>query len=237
MRVVDCEQYTPEWWDARRGIPTASAFDKIVTPGGKLSESWKKYACQLIADEYDTKYGYVDQFASRAMENGARMEPEARRYYEFYRDATVQQVGFCMTDDGRYGSSPDSLVGDEGVLEVKCPESHTMVAYLIDGGLPKEYLPQCHGHLIVTGRKWCDFLAYTPGLPRLLVRVEPDEYTDKLRVALEDFWPKLVDYRQRIAAQREQTISDEIDRRGAQLDEKKDAGLKSFTTHSTQNVA
>lgn len=189
MRIVECAQYDQTWWAARRGVPTASEFDCIITPEkAEASKGAFKYICRLIADQYDPDYGYAEEYVSVAMRNGTLMEPTARDWYQFERKAEVQQVGFCVTDCGRFGSSPDSLVGDDGALELKCPEPHTHVEYLIRGVLPIKYKPQCHGHLIVTGRAWCDFMSYSPGLPSLLVRVFPDEYTDRLRDLLETFW-------------------------------------------------
>ena len=190
MKTYDFAQYSPPWWTVRRGVPTASVFDKIITPvKGELSRSAVDYAHQLIADQYDPDYGVIEDYVSAAMKNGTMMEPEARRFYAFERGYDVQQVGFCTTDDGRFGCSPDGLVGDDGGLELKSPAPKTQVAYLLDGVLPTDYKPQVHGALIITGRKWWDFMSYVPGFPPLLVRVEPDDYTEKVRKALGDFWP------------------------------------------------
>ena len=197
----NCKQYTPEWWSVRRGIPTASNFHRIMMPAKRqLSTQASGYAYQLIGDLYDYHYGPRDEFATAAMRNGTQMEPETRRYYEMERDCDVRQVGFCTTDDGRFGASPDALVGDDGVLELKTPTHATQVAYLIAGTLPTEYATQVHGQLIVTGRKWADFMSRAAGLPPLLVRVEPDDYTEALRKCLEDFHTILDGTRQLIAA-------------------------------------
>lgn len=152
------------------------------------SEASFGYICQLIADKYDPEYGLSEDYVSEAMRAGTLMEPTARDWYQFERKVEVQQVGFCLTDDGRFGSSPDSLVGEEGTLELKCPKASTHVEWLINGGLPPKHRPQCHGHMIVTGRDWCDFMSYSPGLPSLLVRVERDDYTDRLYDLLDSFW-------------------------------------------------
>lgn len=192
MKTIDCQQYSREWWEARRGIATASAFDRIATPAkGDYSTQAEGYACQLIADRFDRWYGCTEDYVSAAMKNGTIMEPEARNFYELKRDYDVVQVGFCLADDGRLGCSPDGLVGDHGGLELKSPTLSTHVKYLYDGVLPTKYKPQVHGCLIVTGRAWWDFMSYAPGLPPLLVRVEPDEYTQRLRDTLAQF---LADY-------------------------------------------
>lgn len=148
------------------------------------SEQAEDYACQLLADIYDPHYPRLDSFASAAMKNGSATEEEARNWYAMERDCDVEQVCFCTTDDGRLGCSPDGLIGDEGGLELKCPLPKTHLRWLIAGGLPEEHRQQTHGELIVTGCDWIDFMSYAPGLPPLLVRVEPDGYTKRLRPAL-----------------------------------------------------
>ena len=108
------------------------------------------------------------------MDLGKTREEEAVRLYEHTTGRETQEVGFCTTDDGQIGCSPDRLVGDEGLLEVKCPLPSTQVGYLLHGELPTEYTLQVQGQLYVTGRAWCDFLSYFPGLPPLLLRVRPE---------------------------------------------------------------
>jgi hypothetical protein len=191
VKIVECQQYTPEWYEARRGIPTASSFDRIITPTGKYSAGARGYICELIADTVNQSPNFFSETGRRpmnhAMQVGADTEPEARRWYAFERDVQVKQVGFVLSDCGRYGCSPDGLVGDDGLLELKCPAGKAQVEYLLAGGLPADYRPQVHGQLLVTGRKWVDFVSYADYLPTLIVRVVPDEYTDKLRAALDQF--------------------------------------------------
>lgn len=194
MKTIDCEQYSEPWWEARRGVPTASNFKRIITPAtGKLSAQADDYICELIAEKYHI--GAMDELsgpATAAMRNGTETEPEARRWYCLEQD-DVREVGFIMTDCGRFGCSPDGLVGENGGLELKCPVGKTHIRYLLDGHLPDEYKAQVHGSLIVSGRAWWDFLSYVPGLPPFKIRVEPDDFTDKLRAALEVFWQKYQD--------------------------------------------
>jgi hypothetical protein len=187
MRLVDCKQYSPEFWAARRGIPTASNAASILTPTGKLSEAMITYACQLVADLSNATYGQEEDYVSAAMTNGKKLEPEARMWYELEAEADVVECGFCLTDDGRWGCSPDAMVGDDGLIELKVPEAHTAVRYLVDGILPPKYRPQIHMQLVVTGRAWVDFMSYHPGIPSMKVRVVPDEYTIAMRDALENF--------------------------------------------------
>jgi len=202
MKVFNFPQYSPEWWDVRKGIATASRADCIVTPGKwEMSSQARGYACELIGEAYDYNYGMHDEFATTAMKNGTIMEPAARSYYEFQTGEDVTQVGFCLSDCGRFGCSPDGLVGDDGGLELKHPTAKTHVEWLYSGTVPAKYLPQIHWSLIVTGRKWWDFMAFFPGLPSLLRRVEPNEQTEKLRTAMECFHALLTDIRQHVEQQ------------------------------------
>lgn len=213
MIVHDFKQYSTEWWAARRGMPTSSEASRIITPKkAELSGQVDAYACDLIAEKFDAYYGQHEDYVSSAMRNGTLMEPESRRFYEFQRDLEVKQVGFITTDDKRFGCSPDSLVGDDGGLELKNPTAATHVRYLIDGGLPAQYKPQVHWCLVVTGRKWWDFCSYSSGLPPVLVRVEPDDYTEKLRGCMEHFWTRYQELLAKVMAQREKAIDDKIDR-------------------------
>jgi hypothetical protein len=189
MVIIECQQGDDKWWLERRGIPTGSEFDRIVTSKkGEYAAAAKGYIAKLIADRLDPYYEFRrDEYQTAAMRNGTIMEPRIRKLYEFERMLSVKQVGFCLTDDRRIGCSPDSLVGDDGVLEIKSPQPQTQIRYLLDGILPNEYKCQCHGHLIVTGRKWCDFMSYCNGLPDFVVRIEPDEFTDRMREVIAMF--------------------------------------------------
>jgi hypothetical protein len=189
MKIFNFEQYTPQWFKQRRGVPTASDFHRIITPAKwQYAAGADSYINDLIADRYRPCYGYVDDRITTAMAEGSTMEPTARRFYEFERDVSVEQIGFALTDDERFGCSPDGLVGQPGGLECKSPRHHTHVGWLRDGVIPAQHLAQVHGCLIVTGREWWDFLSYAEGLPPLLVRVTPDEKTEALRAALNRFW-------------------------------------------------
>lgn len=184
MKRFTFAQYSPEWWTVRRGVPTASEFGNILTPKtGKPSASAHPYICQLIGDRLRDDYGQEDEYVSAAMKNGTLMEPEARDFYQFHTGRKVEQVGFCLTDDGRFGCSPDAMG-----LELKCPLAKTHVGYLLAGELPDEYRPQVHGSMIVTGEDSWDFMSYCPGLPPFIITVERDNYTAVLADALEAFW-------------------------------------------------
>jgi hypothetical protein len=202
MQIIECAQYSAEWWAARRGVPTASEFSRIITPAKwQYAKGAATYMQELIADLYDPTYGMHEEYVSRVMAIGTQREPEARRYYEFSREVSVEEVGFCKTDDDRFGCSPDGLVGEHGGLELKSPKHATQVKWLLAGGVPAEHLAQCVGFLFVTGRKWIDFLSYCPPLPELLVRVELDDRCNTMMVALDQFWDLYQTARESIAAQ------------------------------------
>lgn len=189
MRIIDGPQYDANWWALRRGVPSASEFHNIITAAkGEPSKSQLPYICRLIADKLSLSYGEVEEHVSAAMAKGSETEPEARRWYSFQHDVDVREVCMCFSECGRFSCSPDGLIGEDGVLELKCPLPHTHVAWLLDNKLPDDHKQQVHGQLVVTGRKYVDFMSYAPGIPPFLIRVEPDEYTDKLRGALEPFW-------------------------------------------------
>jgi putative phage-type endonuclease len=171
MKVITAEQRSPEWFAARLGVPSASQFGKVVTPTGKRSTQVDGYLNKLVAEVLTGKSD--QQEANEAMIRGTELEPEARAYYELIGGPVVE-TGFCIHDDG-FGCSPDGLVGDTGLLEIKCPLAHTQVEYLRENALPGLYAPQVQGQLLVTGREWCDFLSYHPDMRPLLIRVERDE--------------------------------------------------------------
>ena len=97
-----------------------------------------------------------------------------------------------MDDRKLFGASPDGLIGEDGLIEIKCPIASTMCGYLLENKLPTEYFPQIQGQLFITGRKWCDFVAYYPGLRPLILRVVRDEvFIGKLASSLEIFCREL----------------------------------------------
>ncbi len=201
MRIVQCEQGSREWIEARLGIPTASCFDKILTASGALSGQSDKYMAKLLAEWFLGEP--VDERESQFMERGTALEPQALAAYEFDRSVDVQRVGFCLRDDGAVGASPDGLVGDDGAVEVKTPAAQTHMLYMI-GGITHEYRVQVQGQLWITGRKWCDLLAYNPVLPSVTVRFERDEeYIKTLAESVDKFIGKLEAAKDRLSDKRE----------------------------------
>lgn len=203
MKIIQCEQLSPEWWAARNGVPTASEFGRILTPKTlKPSAGAQDYAIELIADLLSPS-PLTERYQSPAMANGTLTEPEARRWYEMDSGYDVEQVGFITTNDGRFGCSPDGMIAPNGGLELKCPAPKTHLRYLLAGEVPADYLAQVHGALIVTGRAWWDFVSYAPGLPPLVVRTECNAYTLALKAALETFWEQYTELLARVKALQE----------------------------------
>ena len=198
MIVDPSVQGTPEWRQARGGIPTASAFDMIITTQGLPSKQRQKYMYALAAEKIT---GAKDEgYKHEAMLRGIEMEGEARKMYELMTDSIVETVGVCYSDEKKlWGCSPDGLIGDDGALEIKCPTPPVHVGYLLEGKLPTDYFQQVQGQLFVTGRKWLDFMSYLPGIKPLIVRVLPDvKFITALRVELELFVKELDEITARI---------------------------------------
>ncbi|NIT99554.1 MAG: exonuclease, partial [Nitrosopumilaceae archaeon] len=163
-------QGTQGWFDLKIGKPSASNFDKIITPSGGPSKQQEKYMYQLAGEIITQKK--EETYKSHAMEEGNIKEAEARALYEMLYDVDVLQTGVCYKDDEKaFLCSPDGLVEVEGMLEIKCPLIHTHVGYLLKDELPREYFCQVQGQMYVTDRKWCDFMSYYPAMPPLIIRV------------------------------------------------------------------
>jgi putative phage-type endonuclease len=167
------EQGTAEWLQERCGKVTASRIaDLMATTKSGWGASRANYAAQLIAERLT---GCVQQsFTNAAMQHGTETEPEARRAYEFFVDCDVQQVGFVPHPTiPQAGASPDGLVGDTGLLELKCPQTSTHIDTLLTGSIPDKYYKQMQFQMACTGRAWCDFASYDNRLPermRLFVK-------------------------------------------------------------------
>ncbi|HXI78175.1 MAG TPA: YqaJ viral recombinase family protein [Steroidobacteraceae bacterium] len=189
MKIIDCVQGSDAWLTARLGIPTASEFHRIVTPArGDLSKQARGYAYQLVAE------ALLREPCSTNIENmewvarGRKLEPLAAQQYEFATDTETKPVGFITTDCGRLGCSPDRLiVGQRGVLEIKCVNPARHVGYWLDG-VEDSYKPQVMGQVSIAEVEFCDLYAYHPALPPATIRTHRDEpYIDRLRAALREF--------------------------------------------------
>jgi hypothetical protein len=178
----DIEQGTPEWLALRCGILTASEMRLILTPTLKVASNDKERAhlFELLAQRIT---GYTEpRFVSDDMLRGHEDEIEARiKYAEHY--APVKECGFITRNMGGIviGYSPDGLVGDDGLIECKSRRQKYQVETIMADEVPAEYMLQIQTGLLVSGRKWLDFISYSAGLPMFVKRVLPD---DRYRVAI-----------------------------------------------------
>lgn len=161
----DMVQGTAEWHAMRLGKVTASRVADVIAKTQKgFGASRAKYAGELIAERLTGSP--AERFSNAAMAWGTEQEPEARKTYEFYRDTDVVQVAFVSHPViGDSGASPDGLVDVDGLLEIKCPETHTHIETLLNKEVPSKYVTQMMWQMACTGRKWCDFVSYDPRLP------------------------------------------------------------------------
>jgi putative phage-type endonuclease len=170
------QQGTEEWFAVRCGKVTASRVADIIakTKSG-YSTSRDNYLAQLVCERMTKKP--AESFSNAAMQWGTDQEPFARAAYESVKDVLVEEVGFVAhpTIEGA-GASPDGLVGDLGLVEIKCPNTHTHIQTLLDQKVPEKYNTQMQWQMACTQRQWCDFVSFDPrmdeGLQLFIKRVE-----------------------------------------------------------------
>jgi putative phage-type endonuclease len=169
------EQRTPEWFQKRLGKVTASRIADLMAktktgPGASRAN----YLAQLVTERLTGTP--TEGFQSPAMTWGIEQEAAARAAYSARTGVLVDEVDFVDHHTMQAGASPDGLVGEDGLIEIKCPNTSTMLEYLEDRTIPQKYRLQMQWQLAVTGRDWCDFVAFDPRLPehlQLLVIREP----------------------------------------------------------------
>jgi len=186
------EQRTEEWFAQRLGKVTASRVaDVIAKTKTGASASRDNYATQLILERLTNKQ--AEFYSNAAMQWGTETEPMARQAYELKRGVFVDEVGFIDHPTIEMsGASPDGLVGKNGLVEIKCPESKTHMEYLLSGKAPAKYIPQMMWQMACTGREWCDFVSFDPRFPEnlqiLVVKVEYDPtYVKMLELEITQF--------------------------------------------------
>lgn len=173
------EQGTPEWHALRLGKVTASRVSDVLAKIKKGEAATRRdYRRQLTVERLTGQK--EEMFANPAMRWGTEQEPFARAQYETKTGNLVDQVAFIDHPTiSMFGCSPDGLVGDDGLVEIKCPNTSTHLDYLESDKAPKKYLPQIMAQLAVTERNWCDFVSYDPRLPNglelFIVRVNRDD--------------------------------------------------------------
>lgn len=159
------EQRTDDWFTARLGKVTASRVSDVVakTKSG-YSTSRENYMAQLVCERLTGKP--AEQYSNSAMQWGTETEPLARAAYEARMDVLVDEVGFIDHPSiVNSGASPDGLVGVDGLIEIKCPNTSTHIDTLLNQAVPKKYADQIFWQMACTGRDWCDFVSYDPRLP------------------------------------------------------------------------
>jgi putative phage-type endonuclease len=173
--LPELEQGSEEWFDQRRGIVTASVVGKLLTPTLKVADNdVSRGLTSTLAAERIT--GWTEDSAMTPdMWRGVEHEPYARDLYSEHF-AEVEVVGFMLReeDDWRLGASPDGLVGDDGGIEIKCPRAKTHLRTILADEVPAHYMAQVQSSLLVSGRKWWDFVSFVGGMPLYVKRVLPD---------------------------------------------------------------
>ncbi len=206
MRVIDCRQQT-EAWDRLRNRPTASEFGKFCTPArGDYSSQATAYAAKIVAKQLGV---YTEPPPSFWMEWGTEQEPNARHAYTQQTGREVTEVGFILPDGtDAYGGSPDGLVGDDGLLEIKCPAPETLISYHADGVFPVQYKPQVQALLLISGRAWLDFFVFHPELTPFLLRVKPDlKYQEKQAAGLLQLLKEIKHLKGKVQRMRHELVS------------------------------
>ena len=163
--MLDMQQRSPEWHAVRLGKVTASRVADVVskTKSG-YGASRANYMAELVCERLTGQSG--ERFTNAAMQWGNDNEPLARDAYAFLTGSDVAEIGFAphptIADSG---ASPDGLVGDDGMVEIKCPSTATHIDYLLTGAVPLKYVIQMQWQMACTGRAWCDFFSFDPRLP------------------------------------------------------------------------
>lgn len=184
----DLPQGSPEWFAVRCGLPTASCFSDILAKGGGLMRAryMRKLAGEIICGESEETYRSAD------MERGNLMEADARRAYALVTGHDPQPIGFVNNTALGVGYSPDSLIGEDGLLEIKTAKPSVLIEFMQRNDFPAVHVAQCQGGLWVTGRRWVDICIYWPGMPLFIRRAERDEaYISNLEREVKAFQEEL----------------------------------------------
>jgi len=169
MKIHQINQGTDEWFDLRKGKMTASHAQAI----GNCGKGLDTYIYSLMADYYST--APRDNYTNRDMERGNELEEQARAIYELETGLTVDQVGFIEHDE-LSGASPDGLIGEDGGVEIKCKNDTNYFKDLVEGKMDSAHNWQIQMTLLVTGRKWWDYVVYNPNFKQSMIvkRILPD---------------------------------------------------------------
>lgn len=196
--ITNIDQGSEEWHALRYGWITASRFKDVASNGrsGAESKTRKAYMLHLAAECLTDMR--VETFTNEYMEWGTQTEPQARSMYELETGNEVYQVAFIRHGTLKAGCSPDGLIGDNGMIEIKCPKSTTQIETYLSGKMPSQHKAQVQGQLWVSGREWCDFVSFDPRIngaaSYFCARVERDEdYIAELSQKVEAFERELTE--------------------------------------------
>ena len=181
MKIHNFEQRTDEWYAIRRGKMSASNAETIIANGKGL----ETYIYNLMAEYYSS--AEKENYINADIQRGIDLEPEARLEFEFYTDLDVQEVGFVEYNDF-IGVSPDGLVGNDGLIEIKCPNDSIYFKLLLSNNIKPEYIAQMQMQMYVTDRQYCYFVSYNPNFEKSLYikKINRDEeMIEKLKKGLE----------------------------------------------------
>lgn len=176
------EQRTEEWYQARLGKVTASKVASVLAKRDSATRA--DYLTDLVLERLTGKQ--QEFYQNEAMLHGVEAEPQARMAYEAETGNLVDELGFIDHPSiANFGCSPDGVVGEDGLIEIKCPNSKTHLSTLLSGKAPSKYIPQMQTQMAVMNRQWCDFVSFDPRLPEdlqlFVIRVNrDDEYIAKL---------------------------------------------------------
>lgn len=182
LQIIDVEQGSEEWRKARLGVVTASCFSQLMAKGeGKTRRT---YMMKLIGERLTGELS--EQFSNVHTERGTVMEPQARALYELEKDVQIMPCGFMKRGD--VGYSPDGLIGEDGLIEIKSKLPHLHLELMLKDEAPSEHMAQMQGGLWISEREFCDFVSYWPGLPLFVKRVYRDEkYIKQVSDAVDAF--------------------------------------------------
>jgi YqaJ-like viral recombinase domain len=185
LEVCEAEQNSAAWFEFRRGLPSTSKFQCLLANSADR-KGRKTYMYDLAGEIISGEC--VESYSNQFMERGKAMEAEARDWYAFATDAELIRVGAVRSPFLGAVCSPDSLIGNDGGLEIKTRMARLQLELLESGELPNEHKAQVQGAMWITGRSWWDFCSYAPKIRPFKIRVSRDErYIATLAVAVKEF--------------------------------------------------
>lgn len=189
MIIHNFDQRTDEWYRIRLGRLTGSDFHTFLGNSETKKNKLLQKAAEKITGESDEEH-----FVTEDIQRGIDLEDEAILMYEMQTGNVVDKVGFIERDEFS-GCSPDGLVGTDGIIEVKCPKQSVFLKQVVEDKIKPEYYTQIQYNLFISGRKWCDYIAYNPKFPLFIKRFDIDKETfEKIEKALNECTGKIKEF-------------------------------------------